>query len=57
MVVAAGHHGHREIPWFMEVTRKTYGPLGDPRVEERFMVLDTPLATALMKNLAGTAPA
>ena len=33
LVAAAGYHGHREISWFMEVTRKTYDQLDDPCVE------------------------
>ena len=35
----------------MEVTTKTHDQLGDPNIEDRFMMLDAPLATALMKTV------
>ena len=51
LIAAAGSHGRMEIAWLMEVMNKTYDQLGDPNVEERFKLLDAPLATALMKTL------
>ena len=51
MFAAAGSHERRGIAWCMEVTNKTHDQLGDPNVEERFKLLDAPLATALMKTL------
>ena len=51
LIAATGSHDNRELPWFLEVMTKTYYELGDPSVDGRLMMLDTPLATALPKTL------
>ena len=51
MIAATGSHDVRELPWFLEVRTKTYDDLDDPSVEGRVMMLDAPLAAALMNTL------
>ena len=51
LIAATGSHDNRELPWFLEVMTKTHDELDDPSVEDIFMMLDAPLATALMKTL------
>ena len=51
LIEATASHDNSELPWFLGLMAPTHDELDGPSVAHTFMMLGTPLATALMNTL------